>query len=83
MPRVGFEPTTPVFKVAKAVLALGDAAIVIGSSFGYCNFSRFAYQNCLHICCSLFQFFNCPTDFIKLTKVGAFVRRETPGDVIS
>jgi hypothetical protein len=30
MPRVGFEPTTPVFKGAKIVHALDSAAIVIG-----------------------------------------------------
>jgi hypothetical protein len=30
MPRVGFEPTTPVFERAKTVHALGRAATVIG-----------------------------------------------------
>jgi hypothetical protein len=32
MPRVGFEPTTPVFDRAKTVHALGRAAAVIGGT---------------------------------------------------
>jgi hypothetical protein len=34
MPRVGFEPTIPVFKRAKTVHALYSAATVIGSHVG-------------------------------------------------
>jgi hypothetical protein len=30
MPRVGFEPTIPVFELAKAVYAFDRAAIVVG-----------------------------------------------------
>jgi hypothetical protein len=30
MPRMGFEPTNPVFEQAKTVLVLDDAATVIG-----------------------------------------------------
>jgi hypothetical protein len=36
MPRVGFEPTIPVFERAKTVHALDRAVIVLGSSFFLC-----------------------------------------------
>jgi hypothetical protein len=36
MPRVGFEPTIPVFERAKTVHALDCAAIVIGEDILYC-----------------------------------------------
>jgi hypothetical protein len=36
MPRVGFEPTTPVFEQAKTVHAVDRAAAVIGSKGSNC-----------------------------------------------
>jgi hypothetical protein len=35
MPRVGFEPTIPVFERAKTVHALDRAVTVVGSMFSY------------------------------------------------
>jgi hypothetical protein len=41
MPRVGFEPTIPVFERAKAVHALDRAATVIGCmGYGVCILKR-------------------------------------------
>jgi hypothetical protein len=35
MPRVGFEPTIPVFERAKMIHALDSTATVIGAAFNY------------------------------------------------
>jgi hypothetical protein len=56
MPRVGFEPTIPVFELAKMVHATDCAATVIGNSIG-CSERRltghsFYRRNCLRQSCA-------------------------------
>jgi hypothetical protein len=48
MPRVGFEPTTPVFDRAKTIYALDRAATVVGRKSPLCTI------NCGRICINLF-----------------------------
>jgi hypothetical protein len=48
MPRLGFEPTTPVFERSKAVLAVDRAASVIGSRcYGNSKFITYAVFLCM------------------------------------
>jgi hypothetical protein len=50
MPRVGFEPTTPVFERAKTVHALHRADTVISSETNYPAERRWNFRVCILLC---------------------------------